>query len=170
MFTANPIKYPNYRRRVERRPVAHGQGRLGLELRRVRRLAAPPPSASAPTGSNAATPRSSQHKFRDNPHLGLLTPPPGDPHGGWDADSVTFSTVLGPGIHRTVRFPMVSEPEEPKTVRFPLYVRLSGPPKNSLGKFPRISERCDSRYVFPTFAILGTKRVQIGKFINRGCL
>ena len=65
---------------------------------------------------------------------------------------------------------MGSEPEEPKTVRFPLYVHLSGPPKNSPRKFPRISERCDSRYVLPTFAILGTKRVQIGKFNNRGAL
>ena len=67
-------------------------------------------------------------------------------------------------------FSMVSEFEEPKTVRFSLYFRFSGPPKKSPRKFPRISERCDSRYVFHTFAILGTKGVQIGKFNNRGGL
>ena len=99
---------------------------------------------------------------------GCINPPPsGDLHGGWDADSVTFSTVPGPGIRQTVCFPWFRSPRSQKLFVFSLYFRLSGPLKNSPRKFPRISERCDSRYVFHTFAIWGTKRVRIGKFNNR---
>ena len=47
---------------------------------------------------------------------------------------------------------------------------FSGPRTNSLIKSFKISGRRISHCIFRIFLILGTNRVQIGKFLNRGCL